>query len=40
MTVFESFMIVLGVIDTLIGLGSLVISLLNFLLKRREKRNK
>ena len=40
MTVFETYMVVLGLIDTLIALGTLLIALLNFLLKRKEKRNK
>ena len=37
MTVFETFMVVLGVMDTLIAFGSLLIALLNFLDKRNNK---
>lgn len=37
MTVYESFTIVLGVINSLISLGSLCITLLNFLKKRKKK---
>ena len=38
MTVFETCMVVLGVIDTLITFGMLLIALLNFLQKRKDKR--
>lgn len=38
MTVFEPFMVVLGVIDALISFGTLLIALLNFLQKRKDKR--
>jgi len=38
MTVFETIMVVLGVIGLLISLGMLVIALLNFLDKRNNKR--
>lgn len=38
MTVYEIFMVVLGVIGSLISLGSLLIALLNFLDKRNNKR--
>ncbi len=37
MTVFETYMVVLGLIDTLIALGTLLIALLNFLRKRKSK---
>ena len=38
MTVYETVMVVLGVIGALISLGKLVIALLNFLDKRNSKR--
>ena len=38
MTVFETCMVVLGVIDALIAFGTLLIALLNFLQKRKDKR--
>ena len=38
MTVYETFMVVLGVIGLLISLGMLVIALLNFLDSRNNKR--
>ena len=37
MTVYETIMVVLGVIGALISLGKLVIALLNFLDKRNNK---
>ena len=37
MTVYETCMVVLGVIGLLISLGSLLIALLNFLDKRKDK---
>lgn len=37
MTVYEIFMIILGVIDVLIALGMLLIALLTFLQKRKDK---
>ena len=37
MTVFETCMVVLGVISSLISLGSLFIALLSFLDKRKNK---
>ena len=38
MTVYETFMVVLGVIGLLISLGMLVIALLNFLDKRNKRK--
>ena len=38
MTVYETIMVVLGVISLLISLGMLLIALLNFLDKRNNKR--
>ena len=38
MTVYETFMVVLGVISTLISLGSLIIALLTFLRKKRKRK--
>ena len=38
MTVYETIMVVLGVIGLLISLGMLLIALLNFLDKRNNKR--
>ena len=38
MTVYETIMVVLGVISLLISLGMLLIALLNFLDKRSNKR--
>ena len=37
MTVYETIMVVLGVINSLISLGVLLIALLNFLHKRNNK---
>ena len=38
MTVYETIMVVLGVIGLLISLGSLLIALLNFLDKRNKRK--
>ena len=38
MTVYEIFMVVLGVIGTLISLGMLLIALLTFLDKRKKRK--
>ncbi len=38
MTVYETLMVILGVIGSLISLGMLIIALLNFLDKRNNKR--
>ena len=38
MTVYEIFMVVLGVISSLISLGLLLIALLNFLEQRNNRR--
>ena len=38
MTVYETIMVVLGVIGSLISLGMLIVALLNFLDKRNNKR--
>ncbi len=38
MTVYETYMVVLGVIGLLISLGMLLVALLNFLDKRNNKR--
>ena len=37
MTVYETIMVVLGVIGLLISLGSLIIALLSFLKEKRDK---
>ena len=38
MTVYETIMVILGVIGLLISLGMLIIALLNFLRKSKEQR--
>ena len=38
MTVYETFMVVLGIIGSLISLGMLTIALLNFLDKRSKRK--
>ncbi len=38
MTVYETIMVVLGVISLLISLGMMIISLLNFLNKRKNQK--
>ena len=38
MTIYETIMVVLGVISSLISLGMLVVALLNFLEKKRRQK--
>ena len=40
MTFYEYFMMILGSVSCLAGLGSFVIALLNFLKKRNDRENK